>query len=114
MSPPKRNLEKKFAYGVNYKVQGQRRTLRVLHHGAMFACTRWTNIYFPGDFVAGALAPLFDHGIKDRLVRDGWVSFTPASHTRYWTCPVAGAKPCEAITAIRETLDRPDGHLGGL
>jgi pimeloyl-ACP methyl ester carboxylesterase len=103
--PPHRNLEGEFAYRVHYAVQGQKRTLRVLHHGAMFACTRWTNIYFPGDFVGGPLAPLFGRGVNDRLVRDSWVSFTPASHTRYWTRPVPGAPPGEALTALREALD---------
>jgi len=105
MSPPKRNLDRKFAYRVNYDVQNQRRTLRVLHHAAMFACTRWTNIYFPGDFVAGPVAPVFGLGVEDKIVRDSWVSSTPLSHTRYWPRSVTGAKLGDAVNAIREALD---------
>ncbi len=103
--PPNRNLEGDLSYPANYEVQGVRRTLRVLHHAAMFACTRWTNIYFPGDFVGGALAPLFGKGVRDQKVKDGWISFTPVSHTRYWAQPGAGAKAGEALTTLRDALD---------
>jgi hypothetical protein len=105
IAPPSRDLEGKIAYKVNYEVQGQKRTLRVLHHAALFACTRWTNIWFPGDFVGGPLAPLFGPGVKDRLVRDGWTSFTPASHTRYWLQPTASGQPGPSLVAIREAID---------
>jgi hypothetical protein len=72
LAPPKRNLEGALAYPVNYVVQGQKRTLQVLHHGAMFACTRWTNIYFPGDFVGGPLAPLFGSGVRETCLSQIW------------------------------------------
>jgi len=104
VAPPHRNLEGDFAYPVDYEVGGQKRTIRVLHHGAMFACTRWTNLYFPGDFVGGPLAPLFGRGVEDRRVRDNWLSFAPLSHTRYWSQPVGGAKAGQSIAALREVL----------
>ena len=62
---------------------------RVAHHAAVFAATRWTNLYFPckfivwGDVVGGALAPWFGAGIRDVAVKTGlrWGFF---SHTLYW------------------------------
>lgn len=62
---------------------------RVAHHAAVFAATRWTNLYFPckfivwGDVVGGALAPWFGADIRDVAVKTGlrWGFF---SHTLYW------------------------------
>lgn len=62
---------------------------RVAHHAAVFAATRWTNIYFPckfivwGDVVGGPLKSWFGSGIKDVAVKTGlrWGFF---SHTLYW------------------------------
>jgi hypothetical protein len=104
VAPPNRNLEGHFAYPVDYEVQGQKRTIKVLHHGAMFACTRWTNLCFPGDFVGGPLASVFGAGIDDRRVSDDWLSFTPLSHTRYWLQPPSGPRPRESVAALREAL----------
>ena len=42
---------------------------------------------------------------KDRRVRDGWISFTPASHTRYWPRPAAKGRPPASLSAIREGMD---------
>ena len=50
---------------MDYEVQGEKRTIKVLHHGALFACTRWTNLYFPGDFISGPLASVFGRGVQD-------------------------------------------------
>jgi hypothetical protein len=104
VAPPHRNLEGDFAYPVDYEVQGQKRTIRVLHHGAMFACTRWTNLYFPGDFVGGPLSPLFGRGVEDRPLRDNWLSLTPLSHTRYWSRAGVGATPGQSVAALRDVL----------
>jgi hypothetical protein len=44
---------------------------REFHHGALFALTRWTNLYFPlrellwGDAIGGPLKPLFGTHIRD-------------------------------------------------
>lgn len=65
---------------------------RVPHHAALFAATRWTNLYFPcrfilrGDVVGGPLAHLFGWGVRDVPVttslRQGFLS-----HTHYWSQP---------------------------
>ncbi len=104
VAPPSRNLEGQFAYPVDYEVQGQKRTIKVLHHGALFACTRWTNLYFPGDFVGGPLGSVFGRGIEDLGVRDNWLSSTPLSDTRYWLQPPTGATPRASVAALREAL----------
>ncbi|SIO13232.1 hypothetical protein SAMN05443247_02239 [Bradyrhizobium erythrophlei] len=58
------------------------------HHGAVFAFTRWTNIFFPlkrlfwGDAVGGPLGDLFGRFIEDVRVKDG--SDMLLSHTHYW------------------------------
>jgi len=57
----------------------------LLHHGALFACTKWTNLYFMADIIGGPLRPLFGDGVKD-VPLDGsapW-SNTKVSHIKYW------------------------------
>lgn len=62
--------------------------LTVLHHAALFACTRWTNLYYASDPIGGEVAGAkrFGSGIEDvRLEPVGLVArWTPLSHTRYW------------------------------
>jgi hypothetical protein len=84
--------DKSYAYCFRYKFDGQPRSMRVLHHAAPFAVTRWYNLYVPtklgllGDLVGGPLRPVFGPGILDVPVLDGWKRFFPLlSHTRYWT-----------------------------
>jgi hypothetical protein len=68
--------------------------LRVFHHAAHFAFTRWTNIYFPahcglfGDLVGGPLQKWFGSGIRDIPVTTsrwkGLARFSLIAHTSYW------------------------------
>ncbi len=106
---------RRYSYGVDYlSVSGKNRSLRVLHHGAVFGVTRWTNIYFPshlgvfGDWFAGPVAPVFGNGITDTAVDGGsWTRFLPViPHTRYFRDP--DRKPdrrTTSITALRAALD---------
>lgn len=64
---------------------------RFLHHATPFAVTRWTNLYFPGDFIAGKVAPQFGYGISDIKVNYKQNLFwkllsyiSPLTHTHYW------------------------------
>ena len=53
--------------------------VHILHHGAPFAVTRWTNLYFPGDIIGGPVARLFG-GRESRTwsfalpPADGWMA----------------------------------------
>jgi hypothetical protein len=66
--------------------------LNALHHAALFACTRWTNFYFPtlagffGDPVGGPMSPWFGRGVRDIPLRSGnlWMDRTVLAHTAYW------------------------------
>ena len=86
--------------------------LRIPHHAAAFAPTRWTNLYFPcrrvfwGDVIGGPVAPAFGPGVKDIPVE------TPVrgdffSHTLYWDFPSprpAADSPPSCIAALRRAL----------
>lgn len=71
------------------------RTFTFLHHGAPFATTRWTNLYFPvrwlglgGDAVGGPLAATFGGWVRDVAVSPprAWLA-----HTLYWRRRSGGA-----------------------
>jgi hypothetical protein len=55
----------------------------ILHHGALFAVTRWTNFYFQKDLIAGAVKNVFGEGIDDIPLSEGPNSWF-RSHTSYW------------------------------
>ncbi len=88
--------------------------LRVLHHAAHFACTRWTNIYFPvrlgffGDFIGGPLRRWFGSGIRDIPVTSarwgGLAQITPMAHTSYWWKGKKGGDS-SALAALIHALD---------
>lgn len=42
-----------------------------LHHAAVFAATRWTNLYFTHDLIGGPVAPHFGPGVHDVPLRRG-------------------------------------------
>lgn len=66
--------------------------LRAVHHGGLFAFTRWTNLYYPalwgifGDIVGGPLVPWFGPGIRDIAVGSGnkLKDRTLLAHISYW------------------------------
>lgn len=60
------------------------------HHAAMFAATRWTNLYFKtgafiiaGDAIGGACAPLFGPGVLD-VPLDRASTGRVFAHNEYW------------------------------
>lgn len=81
--------------------------LMILHHAALFACTRWTNMYFPSDPIGGKVAGAerFGYAIKDVPLRPmRWLtSWAPVSHTSYWDC-----RETEARNALWDALDLAD------
>ena len=74
-----------------YEVKGEKVILKALHSAAPFACTRWTNLYFPailglfGDMVGGPIGKWFGPGIKDIKVKlSGLAQYTLIAHSSYW------------------------------
>jgi hypothetical protein len=84
---------------------------RIPHQAAVFAPTRWTNLYFPcraifrGDLVGGPLKGIFGAGIADIPVRTSiWKGLL--SHTHYWNL---GKGDNQHVIALRAALDLLDG-----
>ncbi|MEM7043843.1 MAG: hypothetical protein AAF543_13620 [Pseudomonadota bacterium] len=85
---------------------------QVLYHGAPFAVTRWTNMWFParfgffGDWFGGPLAPLFGRGIADHELEGNKPKrFLPAwAHALYFSFP-EDVTPESVTTVLREALD---------
>lgn len=81
------------------------------NHSAVFAPTRWTNLYFPcsllvhGDLVGGPINGVLGRGVTDIPVsttsRSGLLS-----HTLYWKQEKSGAS--NHIAALRKALDLGD------
>jgi hypothetical protein len=77
----------------------QKRGIHILHHAALFACTRWTNLYFPGDIIAGPLACKFGWGVHD-VPLSGRSAKNWTSHVKYWA-KKEGLALDELIKALR-------------
>jgi hypothetical protein len=99
-----------YSYRQNYVFNGSKRSRRVLHHAALFACTRWTNIYVPlrfgflGDWVAGAMQPAFGPGIKDiALTKSAFRNLPLVAHIKYWAPKHTGAN--RGLTDLCRSLD---------
>jgi hypothetical protein len=61
--------------------------VKVLHHAAPFAVTKWTNLYFKNDFVGGDMK-CFGKGIENHAItpKGNWKkrNLPATSHTDYW------------------------------
>jgi hypothetical protein len=85
------------------------------HHGAVFALTRWTNLFFPlnqlfwGDAIGGPLAWLFGPFIEDQSVtvnqahRD-----TFFSHTSYWDVSQSDSWQAPCIVELEQAVNLTD------
>jgi preprotein translocase subunit Sec61beta len=86
-----------------------------LHHGGLFALTRWTNIYFPmdqvfwGDAIGGPLDPVFGDHIEDVEV---WTDSSRPSdvftHTKYWDTTFKQGRNAPHIAALRDAINLTD------
>jgi hypothetical protein len=90
--------------------------LRAVHHGGLFAPTRWTNLYYPalggifGDLVGGPLAQWFGPGIRDIAVGSSHKlrDRSLLAHLAYWTKDEgrpAGNKLPVALDEVIKALD---------
>ena len=83
----------------------EEKNVRILHHAALFACTRWTNLYFPADPLAGRVggADRFGLAVKDvRLTPVRFRSRSPLAHTAYWSEGETNARD-ELLRALNST-----------
>lgn len=75
------NIDRKYTY------DKKKNSIHNLHHAAMFAITKWTNLYFNGDIIGGRVGQHFGFGVKDieaRINNDLNLHDKKASHVRYW------------------------------
>ncbi len=106
------------------QLSGAPRAIYVADPGAVFAGTRWTNLYFPvhavfcGDLVGGPIAPVLGRGVRDIAVRRtaSHALFTllghlfPLPHTSYWKASYEKALPKNErrlknrVTRTRESI----------
>jgi len=88
-------------YTVEIHGQIERRTIKVLHHAAPFAVTKWVNIYYKNDFVGGKIEDfgscIENVGIESNYLFRRIVPFI--SHTHYWN-----PKEKKAIDTLRKKL----------
>jgi hypothetical protein len=81
------------------------------HHAAVFAATRWANIYAPpkwllwGDVISGRLAPFFGPGVRDIALTQK-MSKSFVAHVHYWNADKFGTD-VEHLETLRQTLDLP-------
>ncbi|AGS25639.1 hypothetical protein REMIM1_PE00557 (plasmid) [Rhizobium etli bv. mimosae str. Mim1] len=87
-----------------------------MHHAAVFAAVRWTNIsdrsrlIFQGDLISGPLRPVFGPGVIDidlKTVRGQAHHFT---HTEYWDSR-ATASQLQVLRQAVNLLDRPPEEI---
>jgi hypothetical protein len=97
------------------KTNGQ--AIKIPHHAALFALTRWSNIYFPckaivwGDLIGGPIPEILGKYVLNRPVgtniRKGFLT-----HLCYWKPskwkPKPGDARQQAVKALREALDLLD------
>lgn len=116
--PPSCDRGDEVHYGETHDIVGaqppRKFYFRIPHHGAPFACTRWTNLYFPhrrlilGDIIGGPLGPVFGRGIRDIPLRPsvgGPMAATLVSHVLYWR----GTSPVETDREARRRRDDKTG-----
>jgi hypothetical protein len=82
------------------------------HHAAVFGPTRWTNLYFPcqfvlwGDLIGGKMVSAFGAGIRDIAVKTN-LRLGIFSHTLYWSFPtdkVDGIEVPSWIVQLRKAV----------
>lgn len=93
----------------------ERPRVRAVHHGAVFAATRWTNIYdrgnllSTGDPISGPMAENFGSGIEETSVTLRWRWGRTFTHAQYWSLDAAGEEVGGAgrshIEVLRAAVD---------
>jgi hypothetical protein len=93
-----------------------------LHHGGLFAITRWTNLYFPavdifwGDAIGGPVASVFGGCVADMPVwTDSDRSTDGFKHVAYWKTDCPQGRQAPHIKALRNAVDLAEtGDVNGM
>lgn len=92
--------DKSISFPYDYITAAQeKRSTRILHHAALFAITRWVNIYYKSDYVGSKAGRLFGAGVQDIELPKSSLWFLPGGHTNYWD-----ATSIEALAAITKAM----------
>lgn len=71
---------------------------RYPHHGAVFAATRWTNVFdkgngwLTGDPISGSMLENFGPGVENIQVKLRWGLGRTFTHTHYWSLDATGSE----------------------
>lgn len=77
-----------------------KRTIKFLNHGAPFALTRWTNIFFSSDYIGSDAKRVFCSGVKDVEIQHKNHWLFPSGHTNYWDAQEKNKALTEIARAI--------------
>lgn len=106
--------KRRFSYTLpsRWDAGARHESITVPDHAALFALTRWTNLYFPkrgligGDPVGGPLRGLFGAWISDCPVKAPKAGLLGFAHTHYWEADrQTGSSIPEHIRCLRDALD---------
>ena len=100
-----------------HSLSGKRQ--RAVHHGAVFAATRWTNIFdrgngwLTGDPISGPMAENFGPGVENVQVELRGSLGRVFTHTLYWSLAAtgieivasAGTPPRSHLAVLRDAVD---------
>lgn len=98
----------------DYFIYGNIKNQQYLNHGTPFFPTRWTNLYFKGDFIGGPVSPQFGPGVRDKQVvhnpKSKWKwlhKISPLAHNHYWAsdCTSDNIKEKKEYLAIKCLYD---------
>jgi hypothetical protein len=99
--PPIMELQKTISFTEKYHFEpGVETKMKIPHHAALFALTRWTNCWFKNDLVGGPMQQAFGKGIEDiELVSETNEKIPFLSHTHYWD-----KRETESVKIIRDII----------
>jgi hypothetical protein len=103
---------------ISYSAHGK----PALHHGGLFAITRWTNLFFPvidifwGDAIGGPVASVFGGCVADVPVwTDSDRTTDGFKHVAYWKTDCPQGRQAPHIKALRDAVDLADtGDVNGM
>jgi hypothetical protein len=84
--------------GDDYRYEPTPGAGKLYHHGAMFAVTRWTNVYAHGDFAG---APIVDETLGAGVINKPLRGLPIISHSKYWKNP-------RGKEIIADVIDQPE------